>query len=343
MTIDVTAPPDTITTNSPTILADMTGVTGSTNHAGPESTTGDFSIPVLSLLENDTSTAGGNALTMTVTGVSSSTAGVSLTSDHDYVLFPFLTLGGGGTASGTFTITISDGTTVTTDTVTVNEQSSIPNVGNIDEGGLNGNTFIIENLQTTASWNLENFSGNDILVANTPNGSNLWGYNQTTNGAPKAGDGNDLLISDHGGGTLIAGDGNDTLWINGTGGNLNGSKLSGSTTTFYFHDTADNSYTLNNYAGTTGTSGQNDIIAISASGFGGGLTAGENVATAGIFATTSNSNVFPSTSDRFVLDQVSPTTERLYYSADGTTGHEVLLATITNGGAVHPSDIHVVT
>ena len=78
-----------------------------------------------------------------------------------------------------------------------------------------------------------------------------------------------------------------------------------------------------------------DEIAVSAKGFGGGLTVGQDVTN--VFESSSSAQ-FTSLSDRFHFDT---NTHALYYSADGTTAHEVLLATVTNSGiAAH--DIHVV-
>jgi hypothetical protein len=88
---------------------------------------------------------------------------------------------------------------------------------------------------------------------------------------------------------------------------------------------------------------QHDAFAVSAAGFGGGLTAGHDATTAGAGGTnvfeSSGDNQFTSSADRFHFDT---TAHALYYSADGTTAHEVLLATVTNGASVHGNDIHVV-
>jgi Ca2+-binding RTX toxin-like protein len=83
------------------------------------------------------------------------------------------------------------------------------------------------------------------------------------------------------------------------------------------------------------TSGK-DAVAVSAAGFGGGLAVGEDVTS--IFETSGNST-FTSTADRFHFDTAN---HGLYFSADGTTGHEVLLAQVTNGATIHPNDVHVV-
>jgi len=82
--------------------------------------------------------------------------------------------------------------------------------------------------------------------------------------------------------------------------------------------------------------GQQDSFAVSAAGFHGGLTQTTNVASK---FESSGDNTFASTSDRFHFDT---TNHGLYYSANGTTASEVLLATVTNGTTVHASDIHIV-
>ncbi|HLH89327.1 MAG TPA: VCBS domain-containing protein [Xanthobacteraceae bacterium] len=78
-----------------------------------------------------------------------------------------------------------------------------------------------------------------------------------------------------------------------------------------------------------------DSIQISASAGAGGVTANENVSS--IYERSSGTG-FMSTSDRFHFDD---TTHGLYYSHDGTTASEVLLATVTNG-AIGANGIHIV-
>jgi len=79
-----------------------------------------------------------------------------------------------------------------------------------------------------------------------------------------------------------------------------------------------------------------DEIVVTAATFGGGLIAGNDASS--VFE-ASNNNTFASTADRFHFDTA---TGGLYFSANGTTASEVLLATVTNGATIHGSDIHVV-
>jgi Ca2+-binding RTX toxin-like protein len=89
---------------------------------------------------------------------------------------------------------------------------------------------------------------------------------------------------------------------------------------------------ITNFNNTT----QQDSFAVSAAGFGGGLTQGQNVTS--LFESSGDNN-FASANSRFHFDTAN---HGLYYSADGTTAHELLLATVINGATLHPSDIHVV-
>jgi hypothetical protein len=79
-----------------------------------------------------------------------------------------------------------------------------------------------------------------------------------------------------------------------------------------------------------------DSVAVSAAGFGGGLTFGE------VFDSTqvqnSSSNSFTNSSERFLFDQTNHT---LYYSPDGTTANEHAIAILNLVSAINPTNIHV--
>ena len=122
---------------------------------------------------------------------------------------------------------------------------------------------------------------------------------------------------------LLDGIGNDIL-SGGAGNDI-----------FEFTKAPANGDIFTNFNNTT----QQDTFAVSVSGFGGassGLTVGQNVAA--VFETSGDNN-FTSGTDRFHFDTAN---HGLYYSPDGTTAHEVLLATVTNGVSIHGSDIHTV-
>jgi hypothetical protein len=75
---------------------------------------------------------------------------------------------------------------------------------------------------------------------------------------------------------------------------------------------------------------------VSASGFGGGLTAGEDVTS--VLQTATNS-IFTSPGERFLFDTTNHT---LYYSASGSSGTAIALAQLEAGVAPTGHDIHVV-
>jgi T1SS-143 domain-containing protein len=133
------------------------------------------------------------------------------------------------------------------------------------------------------------------------------------------GQGNDLLIGGAGADILHGDLGADFL----TGGDGNN--------VFQYFKPTEGGDTITDF---NAFGGQADQIQVSASGFLGGLVANQSVAS--IFE-TSNSNAFTNSADRFHFDTAN---NGLYYSADGTTAHEVLLATVTNH-TVTGADIHV--
>ena len=81
---------------------------------------------------------------------------------------------------------------------------------------------------------------------------------------------------------------------------------------------------------------EHDHIAVSASGFGGGLTAGMDVTP--IFE-TSGDNQFSGAGAVFHFDTGNQT---LYFSADGTTANEQALAQVQAGVTINPHDLLIV-
>jgi Ca2+-binding RTX toxin-like protein len=81
----------------------------------------------------------------------------------------------------------------------------------------------------------------------------------------------------------------------------------------------------------------NDIIAVSAAGFGGGLTFGE------VFNSTQVQNAanatFTNSAERFLFDTANHT---LYYSPDGTTANEHAIAILNNVASINATNVHVV-
>jgi hypothetical protein len=121
------------------------------------------------------------------------------------------------------------------------------------------------------------------------------------------------------GNDVIAGAPNETLTGNG------GSDI------FEFSNPLQGSSTITDF------NTANDTISVSAVGFGGGLTAGEVFNSTQV--QTHASNAFSGGTERFLFDSQNNT---LYYSADGTTGHEHAIAILNNVASINATNIHVV-
>jgi VCBS repeat-containing protein len=141
--------------------------------------------------------------------------------------------------------------------------------------------------------------------------------------------GDDIIIGVHGGETLNGGGGNDVLLGNGgatlTGGN--GDDI------FGFRQPSDGPVSITDFNDTT----QHDLIAISANGFGSGLTPGMDVSP--VFE-TSGDDQFQSSASLFHFDTANST---LYFSSDGSTGSAVALTQVESGVTLGPADIRIVT
>jgi hypothetical protein len=102
--------------------------------------------------------------------------------------------------------------------------------------------------------------------------------------------------------------------------------------TFAFLHTTDGPGTITDFNNTA----EQDHIAISASGFGGGLTAGMDVTP--IFE-TSGDNQFSGFGAEFHFDTANQT---LYYSADGTQASAIAVTTVQAGVTLNPHDLLIV-
>lgn len=161
----------------------------------------------------------------------------------------------------------------------------------------NAATATVINNDTSATA-LTATSGDNILIA--------------TNGteALTGGTGNDILIANFGSHFMTGGGGNDTFAFMQTGA----------------------SATITDF---NNTSAQ-DHIAVSASGFGGGLMPGMDVTS--IFETSADSQ-FLGFGAEFHFDTANQT---LYFSADGTTASEHALAQVQAGVTINPHDLLIV-
>lgn len=137
--------------------------------------------------------------------------------------------------------------------------------------------------------------------------------------------GDDILIATNGTETMSGGGGNDALIATASGNAMTGG---GGNDTFAFLQPSGPS-TIGDFNNST----EHDHIAVSASGFGGGLTAGMDVT-----FETSGDDVFSGFS-QFHFDTGNQT---LYYSADGTQGAAVAVVSVQNGVLLNQHDILVV-
>jgi Ca2+-binding RTX toxin-like protein len=132
-----------------------------------------------------------------------------------------------------------------------------------------------------------------------------------------------------GGATLDGGAGNDILI-----GNAANQTLTGGTGNdiFGFEQPLSSPSTISDFNNTT----EQDQIAVSAGGFGGGLTPGMDLSA--VFE-TSGDNQFVSADSRFHFDTGNQT---LYYSADGTSGSEVAMAELPAGTILQANNLLIV-
>jgi len=144
----------------------------------------------------------------------------------------------------------------------------------------------------------------------------------------------------NGGYTLVGGPGNDVILSSSHVDTMTGG---GGSNTFEFNNPLDGggqgsgaTISISNTDQITNFNPATDSVAVSAAGFGGGLTFGE------VFDSTqvqnSSSNSFTNSSERFLFDQTNHT---LYYSPDGTTANEHAIAILNLVSAINPTNIHV--
>ncbi|MDI1266841.1 MAG: VCBS domain-containing protein [bacterium] len=141
--------------------------------------------------------------------------------------------------------------------------------------------------------------------------------------------GDDIIIATNGTETLSGGGGNDILV-----GNAGSHVMSGGSgyDTFAFLQTNDGPGIITDFNNTS----EHDHIAISASGFGGGLTAGMDVSS--LFE-TSGDDQFGGLGAVFHFDTANQT---LYFSADGTQASAITVAAVQAGVTLNPHDLLIV-
>jgi VCBS repeat-containing protein len=162
----------------------------------------------------------------------------------------------------------------------------------------NAATATIINNATTATT-LTGTGGDDIIIA--------------TNGteALNGGGGNDVLLGNSGSHVLTGGSGNDS---------------------FAFQQAPDGPNSITDFNNTS----EHDHIAVSANGFGGGLTPGMDATS--VFE-TSGDDQFSGSGAVFHFDTAN---ETLYFSADGTQASAVTLVQVQAGVILNPHDLLIV-
>ncbi|HWO57503.1 MAG TPA: calcium-binding protein [bacterium] len=194
---------------------------------------------------------------------------------------------------------------------------------------------------TDTLFNFENLRGSALADTLTGDAANnkIWGgagndtlnggdgddtlYGEAGNDTLNGGNDNDTLYGDAGNDTLNAGAGNDIL-VGGLGNDtLNGG---GGNDVFVFNFSNEGADTIQDFTLA------DDLIRISAGGFGGGLTAGNPLADGTTFISGAGPQTPTTTSGTFLYNT---TNGQLSWDADGTgSGAAVLIATLTGAPAL---------
>jgi VCBS repeat-containing protein len=190
---------------------------------------------------------------------------------------------------------------------------------------LSGDAFFTDDATAGGSFTYTTSDG----IATSSNAATATVINNATNVTSLTGtSGDDVIIATNGTESLSGGGGNDLLIGNSgshvmTGGSGND--------TFAFLHTTDGPGIITDFNNTT----EHDHIAISASGFGGGLTANMDVTST--FETSSDDQF--SGSAQFHFDTGNQT---LYYSSDGTQAAAITVTQVQAGVMLNPHDLLIV-
>ncbi|QPF93845.1 beta strand repeat-containing protein [Bradyrhizobium commune] len=152
--------------------------------------------------------------------------------------------------------------------------------------------------------------------------------NSTTATTLTAASGDSILVATQGTEQLVGGAGNDVLIGTASGNIMTGG---GGNDTFAFLQPPSAPSQITDFNNTT----EHDRIAISASSFGGGLTAGMDVTPT--FETSADNNF--SGAAEFHFDTTNQT---LYFSADGTQGSAIAVVAVQASAVINPHDILLV-
>jgi Ca2+-binding RTX toxin-like protein len=189
-----------------------------------------------------------------------------------------------------------------------------------------GDAFLTDDATLGGSFTYNSSDG----IAVSSNAATATVINDATSAtALTATSGDNILIANNGTETLTGGSGNDILIGNSGSHVMTGG---GGNDTFAFLHTTDGPATITDFNNTT----QHDHIAVSASGFGAGLTAGMDVTP--IFK-TSNDNQFSGVGAKSHFDTANQT---LYFSGNGTTASEITPAQVQPGVTLNAHDLFIV-
>jgi VCBS repeat-containing protein len=222
----------------------------------------------------------------------------------------------------TWSLASNDTDPDTTDHVSVNSIVSSTG-GNATQLG---DVFFVDDATPGGSFTYNSTDG----IAVSSNAATATVINNATNATSLTGtSGDDILIATNGTETMNGGGGNDVLI-----GNSGSHVMTGGTgnDNFTFMHTTDGMMQITDFNNTT----EHDHIAVSASGLGGGLTAGMDATP--IFE-TSNDNQFSGFGPEFHFDTGNQT---LYFSPDGTTGSAIAVAQVQAGVTINPHDLLIV-
>jgi VCBS repeat-containing protein len=189
-----------------------------------------------------------------------------------------------------------------------------------------GDAFFTDDATLGGSFNYTSSDG----IATSSNEATATVINNATSVTALNGTaGDDIIIATNGTETLSGGGGNDVLI-----GNFGSHVMTGGSgnDTFAFLQTTDGPGTITDFNNTT----EHDHIAVSANGFGGGLTVGMDVTS--LFE-TSGDDQFSGFGPEFHFDSANQT---LYFSADGTQASAITVATVQTGVTINPHDILIV-
>jgi VCBS repeat-containing protein len=189
-----------------------------------------------------------------------------------------------------------------------------------------GDAFFVEDATLGGSFDYTATDG----IATSANAATATIINNATTATTLTGTGgDDILIATNGSESLSGGGGNDILIGNSGAHVMTGG---GGNDSFAFLHTSDGPGTITDFNNTT----QQDHIAISASGFGGGLTAGQDISS--IFE-TSGDDQFSGFGAEFHFDTANQT---LYYSSDGTQASAITVASVQAGVLLNAHDLLIV-